>query len=152
MDWPSVHTKEQWFQHDFCDRAKLRCVHHLLSGESQQIGVHDIQDSFLCQHESLYSKYIVWTSSLKDHLSDQASKLYSYFKTYISSINSLIFSLFAWATGVSLLWQTAGLAGCKSGRRFSLLKENDKTNIYCVDEDEEISNQYFISMHTNTLV
>ena len=98
------------------------CVHHLLSGESQQIGVHDIQDSFLCQHESLYSKYIVWTSSLKDHLSDQASKLYSYFKTYISSVNSLIFSLFAWATGVSLLWLTYNIKS-KSDMTWQLRSE-----------------------------
>jgi len=42
--------------------------------------------------------------------------------------------LFAWAAaGVSLLWLTAaGLAGCDSGRRFSLLEENDKTEIFIV--------------------
>jgi len=132
LDSASVHAKEQWFQHDFCNRAKLHCAHRLLSGESQQIGVHDIQDSFLCRHKSLYGKYIVWTFGLKDHLSDQASKLYSYFKTYISSVSSLIFSLFAWAAGVSLLWLTAGLAGGENGRRFLLLKGNDKTGIFIV--------------------
>ena len=86
----------------------------------------------MCQHDSLYSKYIVRTSSLKDHLSDQASKLYSYFETYISSVNSLIFSLFALAAGVSLLWLTAEIAGGENGRRFLLLKENDKTGIFIV--------------------
>ena len=103
LDSVSVHAKEQRFQCNSCNRAKLSCAHHLLSGESQQIGVHDIQDSFLCRHKSLYGKYIVWTLSMKDHLSHQASKLYSYFKTYISSVSSLIFSLLAWAAGVSLL-------------------------------------------------